>query len=100
MITLCRSCHVKLHKGKIKMIKNIKWYQPHCKKCPYLVHDEIMERLHCIRPVGEGCLAESLLVAGVIAADKYNAKITAMSAERDRIAALPSISHKKIKRRR
>jgi len=76
------------------------WYKAYCKKCPYLVHDKLMDKLHCVRPVGEGCLAESLLVASVIMADAHNAKVAAMFAERDRLAALPIIKHKKIKRRR
>lgn len=61
-----------------------RWYQSRCKKCPYLINDEIMKRVHCVRPIGEGCLAESLLVAGALAAENYNARITAMYAARDK----------------
>ena len=52
-----------------------RWYKSYCNKCPYLVNDEIMEKLHCVRPVGEGCLAEGILVAGVIMTDIHNARI-------------------------
>lgn len=71
-------------KRKLIHLEDKNWYKAHCKKCPYLVNDEIMKKVHCVRPVGEGCLAESLLVAGCLAADDYNARITAMYAARDK----------------
>lgn len=53
-------------------MENRKWYQPYCKKCPYLVFDEELEMVHCVRPVGESCLAEGLLVGGLIIAEAHN----------------------------
>lgn len=77
-----------------------RWYQPHCKKCPYLVNDEIMKKVHCIRPVGEGCLAESLLVAGCIAADNYNAMVRKIYTDRDKKSADDEVVVKLSERRK
>jgi len=60
---------------KLEIIKNVvgKWYQPYCRKCPYFVNeDEHLKMLLCVRPFGEKCLAENILVAGVIVADAHN----------------------------
>lgn len=88
--------------GKTQPVKSYSknWYKSHCRKCPYLIKDEIMDMLHCIRPAGEGCLAKSLLVSGVILVEVHNEKIKRMYAEQDARKALPPIPHKKIKRRR
>ncbi len=51
------------------------WYQVYCKKCPYLVHDEIMKMLHCVRSAGKDCLAQSILVAGSIMVEAHNARM-------------------------
>lgn len=79
---------------------NQRWYQPYCKKCPYLINDEITKKLHCVRPAGEECLAEGILVAGVIMANSHNAKITKMYTDRDKKSADDAVVHKLSKRRR
>lgn len=60
------------------------WYKSYCVKCPYFVNDKISDMLHCVRPVGDTCLAGGLLVAGCIMADEHNAKITKMYVDRDK----------------
>ena len=82
------------------MMEDRNWYKTHCKKCPYLVNDETMKKLHCVRPVGEECLAESLLVAGVIAADAHNAMVRKIYADRDKKSADNEVVHKLSERRR
>lgn len=91
---------MKTEKTKQIQLVNDQWYKAHCKKCPYLVNDVIMKMLHCVRPVDEECLAESLLVAGCIVADTHNAMITKMYADRDKKSIDDEIVHELSKKRR
>lgn len=76
------------------------WYKSCCKLCPYFVNDESLQKLHCVRPVGEGCLAESLLVAGIMIADAHNARVTKMNADRDKREADHAVVEKLSDKRR
>lgn len=61
--------------GKTKTVtEDRSWYRSYCKLYPYYINDEILNMLHCVRPIGEECLADGLLVAGVIMTDIHTAK--------------------------
>lgn len=70
------------------------WFKPHCNKCPYLQKDDEKKIAFCWRPIGESCLAESLLVAQLLITEQYN------NLKRRMADSFKSIKHKKIKRRR
>jgi len=57
-------------KQKIQQ-ENRNWYRPYCNKCPYFVNDEVFKVVRCERP-DEKCLADGLLVAGLIMAEHHN----------------------------
>ena len=55
------------------------WFRIECARCPYLVKDEILKMLHCVRPAkDEECLADGILVASVIAVEKHNKMVEKM----------------------
>ena len=69
--------------------ENSNWVQPYCRRCPYFIHVDALNQdgriaVRCVRPVGEGCLAESILVAGAIMADAHNEMVKKMYADRDK----------------
>ena len=62
-------------KPQSKVIKEDRdWYRSYCNKCPYFVNDEIFKIVRCERP-NEKCLADGLLVAGLIMTERHNEMI-------------------------
>ena len=54
----------KLFKKKVQTVENHNWMKPKCIKCPYFVDGRINKNKlsQCVRPFGERCLAEGLLI--------------------------------------
>lgn len=77
-----------------KINYNKDWCKPYCADCPYFVNDETTKMRHCVRPFGESCLAEGLLVAPVIAAKNMQR----LKAILDNEPKSNKLSTKKIKR--
>lgn len=88
-------------KEEVKIIPVDKsWCRPYCVKCPYFANDEPAEMIHCVRPTGENCLADNILVAGYIMQQAQAERIREMAtAEATRTKQRKSIPHKNIKRR-
>jgi len=52
-------------KNKVKIVEDHLWMKPECKAgCPYFVDGQNNKEglSHCVRPFGERCLAENMLV--------------------------------------
>lgn len=92
----------KVAKEKVKIIQEDKsWCRSYCINCPYFVNDEFTKMMYCVRPVGENCLADGILVAGYIMKQAQDERLREMAtAEATYIEQRKSITHKKIKRRR
>lgn len=57
--------------------------------------------IHCVRPAGEDCLADNILVAGAILSQAQSERLCQMAAaEATYVEQRKSIKHKKIKRRK
>ena len=54
----------KLFKKKVQTVEDHNWMKSECIKCPYFVDGQINKNKlsQCVRPFGERCLAEGLLV--------------------------------------
>ena len=71
------------------------WLQPYCRKCPYFVNEnEHLKMLLCVRPFGEKCLAENILVAGMIVADAHNDHMRKQYRENNGPTAIAPITNK------
>ena len=63
-------------KPKMRIVEDHNWMKPECKLgCPYFVdgqaEDSVDKLTQCIRPFGERCLAEGLLVQMAVSKKQF-----------------------------
>jgi len=62
---------------KATVVENKNWLKAECSKCPYLVNGKTIGEggdgsgmMRCVRPFGERCLAEGMLVQMLLRGEK------------------------------
>lgn len=90
------------------------WYKKECHKCPYLIREPAFDTdgdlttepkiaVRCVRPTGDECLADAMLVKQLLLMEQYKAiakKVQNTPAQPRKVSVLTSKRRNKIHKRK